>query len=76
MPRGETEFEEARIKADFLAVFKRVSEMGMAALMDTYEYTYRAGRIAGKQDARRMMGVDNSNAAVVDRTEPQKGQEQ
>lgn len=55
MPRGETEFEEARMKTDFLAVFKRVSEMGLSSLSDTYEYTYRAGRVAGKADARRMV---------------------
>lgn len=58
MPRGETEFEEAQIKRDFLAVFNRVSTALFHSHQETHEYAYRAGFIAGK--SRRQLLVDGS----------------
>lgn len=52
LPRGETEFEEKRIACEFELVFKRVSEMGLASMKDTYEYTFRAGCLSGKMSER------------------------
>lgn len=52
LPRGETEFEERRMITDFEAVFKQVSNMGLASMKDTYEFSYRYGYVAGKNAAR------------------------
>lgn len=52
LPRGETEFEEKRILADFQAVFNQVSELGLASLKDTYEFAYRKAYLAGKMNER------------------------
>lgn len=72
LPRGETEFEEAWIKCDFQLVFSQVAELGLTSLKDTYEFVYRKAFIAGKN--RRKLDQDsNSNAAVANRAEPQKG---
>lgn len=51
MPRGANDFEERRIKADFLAVFKVIANAGMNSIQDTHEYAYRAGFVAGKPKA-------------------------
>lgn len=48
MPRGESEFEEALIKRDFIAVFSRISNALFRSHHDTHEYSYRCGYIAGK----------------------------
>lgn len=52
LPRGETEFEEKRIACEFEIVFKKVSEMGLASLKDTYEYAFRAGIVTGRNLSR------------------------
>lgn len=48
MPRGENDFEEGWIKADFLAVFNQISNALFRSPQETHEYAYRAGFIAGK----------------------------
>lgn len=48
MPRGETEFEEALIKRDFIAVFSQISNALFKSHFETHEYAYRAGRVAEK----------------------------
>lgn len=48
MPRGETEFEEALMKRDFVAVFKRISDAYWNDVTSPVEYAYRAGYVAGK----------------------------
>lgn len=48
MPRGATEFEEARIKRDFISVFGVVSNAMFRSIQESHEYTYRAGFVAGK----------------------------
>jgi hypothetical protein len=53
MARGETPFEEKRIKCDFEAVFKQIANFGMSSLKDTYEYCYRAAFVAGKAAGKR-----------------------
>lgn len=55
MPRGETDFEEAQIKRDFLAVFLRISKSLFHSHQETHEYAYRAGFSAGK--SRRGIGT-------------------
>lgn len=52
LPRGETEFQEKRIVADFEAVFHRITEMGLASMKDTYEFAYRYGFVAGRNAER------------------------
>lgn len=48
MARGETEFEEAQIRRDFLAVFLQVSKAMFHSIQESHEYTYRAGFVAGR----------------------------
>lgn len=48
MPRGETDFEEAQIKRDFLAVFNQISNALFRSPQQTHEYAYRAGFVAGR----------------------------
>lgn len=48
MPRGETDFEEAVIRRDFLAVFNRIANSLFRSIQESHEYAYRAGRVAEK----------------------------
>lgn len=48
MPKGETEFEERHMAADFILVYKRVNEVFWTNLKNPFEYAYRAGYVAGK----------------------------
>lgn len=48
MMRGATEFEEAQIRRDFIAVFHVVSQAMFHSIQQSHEYTYRAGFVAGK----------------------------
>ena len=70
MPRGETEFEEKRIACEFELIFKRVAELGLSSLKETYEYTFRSGYVSGH-----LAGVrKQSSVAGAGNAEPQKGQ--
>lgn len=48
LPRGASDFEEAQIKRDFIAVFAVLSKAMFHSFQESYEYAYRAGFIAGK----------------------------
>lgn len=53
MMRGESEFEERRIKCDFTLVFGKAAQLGLSSLSDTYEYVYRQAYFAGKAAGKR-----------------------
>lgn len=48
MPRGGTDFEEAQIKRDFLAVFNQISNSLFHSIQESHEYAYRSGRVSEK----------------------------
>lgn len=55
MMRGETEFEEARMRCEFELIFKQTAELGIASLKETYEFMFRkayfTGKAAGKRES-------------------------
>lgn len=53
MTRGESEFEEKRIEAEFTLTFGRVVELALSDLRGTYEYVFRQGYFAGKAAGKR-----------------------
>jgi len=59
MTRGATEFEEAQIRRDFIAVFGVVSHAMFHSIQESHEYSYRAGFFAGK--ARRELSQTGSS---------------
>jgi len=59
MTRGATEFEEAQIRRDFIAVFGVVSHAMFHSIQESHEYTYRAGFFAGK--ARRELSQSSNS---------------
>jgi hypothetical protein len=48
MMRGETEFEEARMRCEFELIFKQTAELGIASLKETYEFMFRKAYFTGK----------------------------
>jgi hypothetical protein len=48
MPRGGTPFEEKLLEKEFQLVFKKIADMGLSSMKETYEYAFRAGYVSGK----------------------------
>jgi hypothetical protein len=53
MTRGETEFEEARIKCDSTLVTTKIANSCFESFTQSYEYAYRMGFFAGKAAGKR-----------------------
>ena len=76
MTRGETEFEEARIKCDSTLVTTKIANSCFESFTQSYEYAYRAGYFAGKAAGKResLGSLNETNATVASSAESQKGQ--
>lgn len=48
MMRGESEFEEARMRCEFELISKQTAELGIASLKETYEFMFRKAYFTGK----------------------------
>lgn len=51
--RGESEFEEAKIRCDSTLVTTKIANSSFDSFSQSYEYAYRQGYFAGKAAGRR-----------------------
>lgn len=76
--RGESEFEEKRIKCDSTLVIDKIVNSCFDSFTQSFEYAYRQGYFAGKAAGRREQAGESigtpKDASVIETAGAQKGE--